>query len=140
MPDRDKVLQVVREWVMKAENDLKAAAYLLTLGSDCPTDAVGFHAEQCVEKYLKAFLVSAGIEFPKSHNIRVLVAILPPEGRPSLDDEDQAVLTDYATGARYPGWGEIPLAQARHAVAVARRVRMQMRRTLPAEVLRRRKR
>jgi hypothetical protein len=36
-------------------------------------------------------------------------------------------LTDYATGARYPGWGEIPLAEAQTAVALAHRIRQEIR-------------
>ena len=57
MPDRNKVLTVISEWVIKAENDLTTAAHTLKLGEDCPTDTVCFHAQQCVEKYLKALLV-----------------------------------------------------------------------------------
>lgn len=57
MPDRDKVLLVVREWLMKAENDLTAATHLLKLEAECPRDIVCFHAQQCIEKYLKAALV-----------------------------------------------------------------------------------
>jgi len=32
-------------------------AHTLKLGEDCSTDTGGFHAQQCVEKYLKAYLV-----------------------------------------------------------------------------------
>jgi len=38
MPEREDVLTVVREWVLKAENDLKTAAHTLLLGRECPTD------------------------------------------------------------------------------------------------------
>jgi hypothetical protein len=34
-------MAVVREWVAKAENDLKSAAYLLKM-KDCPVDNVCF--------------------------------------------------------------------------------------------------
>jgi len=67
MPDNDKILTVVREWSAKADNDLKTAAHTLKLGRDCPTDTVCFHSQQCVEKYLKAFLVLVEIPFPKTH-------------------------------------------------------------------------
>ena len=40
MPEREDVLTVVREWVLKAENDLKNAAHTLLLGKECPTDTV----------------------------------------------------------------------------------------------------
>jgi HEPN domain-containing protein len=85
------------------------------------------HAQQCVEKYLKAFLVLEGIDFPKTHDIEVLTALLPKRVRPKLADEEQAKLTEYATVARYPGWGPIPLAEARRAVVTACRVCKEMR-------------
>jgi hypothetical protein len=47
-----------------------AAAQILKLGKDAPTDTVGFHAQQCVEKYLKAVLVYRSIPFTKTHDIR----------------------------------------------------------------------
>jgi hypothetical protein len=54
MLDLDEaVLEVVAQWVLKAESDLKTAALLLRVRRDCPTDIVCFHVQQCVEKYLK---------------------------------------------------------------------------------------
>ena len=140
MPDRERVLSVVGEWTIKADNDLKTAAHTLKLGAECPTDTVCYHAQQCVEKYLKAFLVFKGIDFPKTHDLERLVALVPARHRPNLTHEEQGRLTEYATGARYPGWGEVPMAEARRAVAVARRVREEIRSALPDAVLRRRKR
>lgn len=67
MPEREKILLVVREWVARAENDLMAAVHTLKLGEGCPTDTVCFHAQQCVEKYLKAVLVRELVDFPKSN-------------------------------------------------------------------------
>ncbi len=133
---RREVAQVAAEWVAKAEGDLKAAAQILKIKRECPTDTVVYHAQQCVEKYLKAVLSSEGIPFPKTHNIRLLVDLVPQAFSPSLDEDEQDMLTDYATGARYPGWGEIPLAEARKALAMARRVRKELRSTLPKDALR----
>lgn len=56
MPEVEGVLSVVREWVVKAENDLKNAAHTLKMGEAGPMDTVCFHAQQCAEKYLKASL------------------------------------------------------------------------------------
>ena len=137
MPDPDKRIVVCREWLTKADNDLTNAAHTLKLGTACPTDTVCFHAQQCVEKYLKALLVWEGIDFPRTHDLEALVALVPSESRPDLGDEELARLTEYATGARYPGWEEIPLAAARRAVAVVRRVRRSVRRVLPRKALRR---
>ena len=56
------VIALVREWIAKAENDLTTAVHTLRLGSECPTDTVCFHAQQCVEKYIKALLVFLACE------------------------------------------------------------------------------
>ncbi len=138
MPAPQAVLDVVREWVVKAEHDLKTAAHTLTLGDECPTDTVCFHAQQCVEKYIKALLVFRGTAFPQTHNIRTVRALLPPKLRPKLDSKVQDQLTRYATVLRYPGAGpDVPLTEARKAVAIARRVRKEVRKHLPRAALRR---
>lgn len=138
MPDNERLIAVCVEWLAKAENDLTTAAHTLKLGASCPTDMVCFHAQQCVEKYLKALLVMEGIDFPKTHDLKTMMALIPAELRPDLSFEEQLWLTDYATGARYPGWEQISLAAARRAIAVARRVRKDVRRRLPRKALRRR--
>jgi HEPN domain-containing protein len=126
------VIAVAREWVAKAENDLTNAVHTLKLGPDCPTDTVCFHAQQCVEKYLKAALVLNGISFPRVHNIEELIALMPESIRPDLAAEDQERLTDFATVSRYPGtYDPITLAEARRVVNVARHVRAHMRKALP---------
>lgn len=38
-----------------------------------------FHVQQAVEKALKGLLVAKGIAFPKTHNIRILIDILPKD-------------------------------------------------------------
>jgi HEPN domain-containing protein len=134
------VITLIREWLAKAENDLKNAAHTLKLGADCPTDTVCFHAQQCVEKYIKALLIFRATPFPKTHDIRTLRALLPARLRPKLDTKIQDQLTEYATVRRYPdAEPEITLREARQAVAVARGVRREVRRHLPAAALRRTK-
>ena len=57
MTATDDNLFILRSWVEKAENDWINATHTLKLEKNCPTDTVCFHAQQCVEKYLKALLV-----------------------------------------------------------------------------------
>lgn len=140
MPAHDKVVQVVREWTDKADNDLKTASHTLKLGKKCPTDTVGFHAPQCIEKYLKALLVWQNVDFPKTHSLKKLIALLPTSVRPLFTPEEEDRFAEYAVDARYPGWGEISITEARGAVAIARRVRKEIRTRLPKEVLHGRKR
>lgn len=137
MPTPEEIA-VASEWVAKAESDLRAAAALLRM-KDCPTDAVCFHAQQAVEKYLKALLTALGIEFPKTHHIGKLVQLVERHHRIELSESEQDSLSDYATTARYPGFGEIPVSEARRAVSVARRVHKQIRLLLPKETTRTRR-
>ena len=136
MPDARDVDAVARQWARKAESDLTTAEHVLKLGQECPTDAVCFHAQQCVEKYLKAVLVCKQIDFPKTHSISEIMALVPGESRPELTREEQATLTDYATVARYPGvYDDASLAEAHEAVGTARRVRDAVRAVLPPAAL-----
>ena len=136
----DRVVDVARGWVDKAENDLKTAVHTLTITDDCPTDTVCFHAQQCVEKYLKALLALRQTPFPRVHSVAALVALLPQGSRPPISGAEQERLTDYAVVARYPGEYEpISRPEARRAVAVARRVRREVRRWLPLRARRRKK-
>lgn len=134
----ERVLAVVREWIEKAESDLRTAFLALQAGEDCPADTVAFHAQQCAEKYFKALLVFEGIEFPRTHDIEELIALLPLHAAMDLPTEQQRRLTSYATVTRYPGdYEPVTLAEARRAVTAARRARRRIRSLLPAAALQR---
>ena len=136
MHENKGIFIVAREWISKAENDLKTSSYLLKMSKDCPLDAVCFHAQQCVEKYIKAFLVIKSIDFPKTHDIERLVSMLPGNIWLKLSIEEQRRLTDYATVTRYPGdYESIQLYEAKHSLTLARRVRKEIRELLPKEVI-----
>jgi HEPN domain-containing protein len=126
-----EILVVVRQYVDKAESDLITATHTLRLRTNCPTDAVCFHAQQCVEKYLKSLLVLNSIEFGRTHHISQLMTLLPGAIRPSITPDEQDRLTEYAVITRYPGdYEPISREEARQAVRLARRVRNQVRRRL----------
>ena len=62
----------------------------------------GFHCQQAVEKLLKAWLSFAGVGFPRTHDLRILFALVEDIDRQGvaffLDLED---LTDYGVQFRY---------------------------------------
>lgn len=131
------LIETLKQWVQKAENDLTTAACALKLGRECPADTVCFHAQQCIEKYQKALLVSNMIDFPKTHDLNALARRLPGPLLHLLTDEQRRVLTEYATVMRYPGdYVPISSKEAKEAVRLARRVRREIRAVLPKEVLR----
>lgn len=63
------------EWIEKAEDDLRAASWLMQ-APKVTFDAVGFHAQQCAEKYIKAVLHDRTIAFPKTHDLLDLLDLL----------------------------------------------------------------
>ena len=132
-PDK---LRWIQQWIIKAESDLKAAEHLLTLKDDCPTEIVCFHAQQGVEKYLKALLTLLDIEFPKSHDIGELLKLLPRNKAIPLTIHEAEKLTDYAISARYPDDDEsLSLSEATEANEIAKHVISAIRAYLPRETL-----
>ncbi len=84
-----------------AANDLKALKGMDDV--DTFTNAIfGFHAQQAVEKTAKAWLSISGIEYPKTHDLGELFALLDENGE-QVPDRFQPLkdLTDFAVQLRY---------------------------------------
>jgi len=98
------MLPLTTEWVGKAEGDLATAKRELRARKNPNYDAACFHAQQCVEKYLKACLQETGTPFPQTHNLDFLLDLLRPLD-PSWETQRGSLtaLNTYAVGTRYPG-------------------------------------
>ena len=88
-------------WLAKAEEDL-AVAQLLVQSASPVRWAACFHSQQAAEKAIKSRLVLAGVDFPRSHALGRLVALLPEGMQSRFDEEALAVLEPWATAGRYP--------------------------------------
>ncbi len=93
-----------QEWIDKAEGDFATAGRKLRARKNPNYDSVCFHAQQCVEKYFKAYLQDAGIAFAKTHDLVTLLDLLLPM-EPSWDVFRLRLrgLTMAAVEIRYPG-------------------------------------
>jgi len=116
----EETFLVIHRWVKKAEHDLTTARVVLENRPEV-TDTVCFHAQQCVEKALKAYLTSANVHVEKTHHLPYLLdrcsAVFPQFEE--LRQHARA-LTDYAVEARYvDDWRDIPGEEARNAVDMA---------------------
>jgi HEPN domain-containing protein len=101
----DEGWSAVPEWIAKAEGDWEALEILLTRNSPGLRDAVVFHAQQCVEKLLKARLIQLGQTVDKIHDLAALSRQLKAvDDQGSWDDENLADLSSGAVLARYPGF------------------------------------
>jgi HEPN domain-containing protein len=111
-----------RAWVERAEEDFILAGSALKRKKPL-TSGVCFHAQQCAEKYIKALLISRGIEFPKTHDLLMLNNLCSAAGIfLEVDQKHLNTLTDYAVRTRYPG--EAPTVDdAKEAIALAKLIR-----------------
>jgi HEPN domain-containing protein len=63
----------ISEWIAKAEGDYPAALRENRARKAPNYDAACFHSQQCVEKYLKAFLQKRKVPFAKTHDLGILL-------------------------------------------------------------------
>ena len=94
---------MVSKWLIKAENDYKTANDELATENPV-TDTICFHLQQCVEKYLKAFLIYHEKEIKKTHNIDFLLKKCIEIDSDFLEFHKKEVtdLTLYSVELRYP--------------------------------------
>ena len=123
------------EWVQKAEGDYTVAQQSAQ-GQNPVNDVICFLAQQCVEKYLKAWLQEASIPFPRTHDLQALLTLIVP-ALPAWDAwrEDFSKLSEHAVDPRYPGkfaTAEETAHAMRICDAVRRAVREQLK--LPLDV------
>lgn len=113
----------VQDWISKAETDYKAALDLARRRKDPLPEVVCFHCQQCAEKYLKAFLISRKVPFPKVHDLIALKNLcVAQDGAFELVHDLLDGLEGYDAAIRYPG--EVATAEdAREAIAAMREIR-----------------
>lgn len=110
---------LVRSWIRKAESDLEALD--LALSAEKALDAACFHAQQAAEKYLKAYLVWAKIEFPYVHDIIKLIHLCAKKDADFAELEDSAgQLTPYAVELRYDDefWPDVTAVRNAREIAL----------------------
>ncbi|RLD04374.1 MAG: DNA-binding protein [Chloroflexi bacterium] len=124
---------LTHEWVKKAEGDFISAQREYRARKHPNYDSACFHAQQCVEKYLKARLVEAEAPFSKTHDLTYLVSLLSSV-EPFLSAYLQQLreLTDYAVEFRYPG-ESAEKEEAKSAVKTCKEIRKLMRQRLGLE-------
>ena len=105
----ESTLELVRDWLTRANHDLRSARALAALEEPLLDTAI-YHCQQAAEKSVKAWLQSKDDPFPKTHDLEVLVeqaaGINPDFGRFA---KAASVLTPYVSAFRYPGGADEPM-------------------------------
>ena len=116
----------VREWIEKAEGDCVSAWREYRARNRPNYDSACFHAQQCVEKYLKAVLDAAGLPIVKAHDLAMLLNhCLRRQPLWSVMRDDLELLSQYAVLFRYPGHSA-DRAKARRALDAMQRCCLQI--------------
>jgi HEPN domain-containing protein len=122
--------ELAKGWISKADSDLATADLLVKAGG--PFDTACYHAQQAIEKYLKAIIAFSGAAIPRTHNLEEL-GDRATEAIPTLalDADELAEITPYAVELRYDPDFWPDLETAREALSAARRIRAQALAALP---------
>ena len=97
----DDLAEASRTLFRKARGDA-AAARDLAANPDIPDEIIGFHAQQAVEKWLKALIASRGRDFEHTHDLHRLVMLATEDGGEFPVDGDAVIaLTQYSVPLRY---------------------------------------
>lgn len=124
----NEVIRIVNQWIDIVEEDLKFAKHGLSISSGVSYRIITFHSQQCVEKYLKAFLLFHGIDFPHTHNIITLLDLCSEIDKSFERLRKAEILTSYATASRYPGeYGKLRKSEALSSIKLSEMVRLYVR-------------
>lgn len=91
----------LKNWLFRANEDIAVLENLFESGPDLYASTICYHAQQAVEKFLKAFLVFHNIDFPKTHDLDYLL-LECEKIEPGNFEIDLGSLTDFGVSLRYP--------------------------------------
>ncbi|OHB46421.1 MAG: hypothetical protein A2099_06485 [Planctomycetes bacterium GWF2_39_10] len=118
--------RVSKEWIKIAMEDLRSAECLFTFSL---YRMVCYHAQQAVEKILKATLTEHEAEFSRTHNILDLCNAVEKAGHKAPLIAEDAIFLNSIYRARYPSdlgllpSGEPTKEDADKALAIAKNVK-----------------
>ena len=99
--------EYIKNWLFRANEDIAVITNLVDSGTEYYTSTICFHAQQAVEKFLKAFLVFHDIDFPKTHDLDFLLLECQKIDKEAFEI-DLKSLTDFGVSTRYPDDFYIP--------------------------------
>jgi HEPN domain-containing protein len=123
-PPEEVKRDLVRQWLAKADADLDTAKFLFCPGKSF-FPAICFHCQQAAEKYFEAFLTWQQIEFPKTHDLQLLLGLIASiDSSLALSLTEVVALNPYGVDIRYPGDApEIAREDADEAMRLADKVK-----------------
>jgi len=97
----------LKNWLFRANEDIAVIENLFKFEPELYSSTICFHAQQAVEKFLKAFLIFHDIDFPKTHDLDYLLLECKKINKKNFEI-DFGSLSDFAVSLRYPDDFYIP--------------------------------
>ena len=92
---------LAQRYLLMADRDIKTMILLANI-TDSDDEAIGFHAQQAVEKCLKAVLSLHQIPFRKTHDLGELIDLMSDAGKPIPPEASELdFLNPFAVTFRY---------------------------------------
>ena len=102
----NSALEHARALLARVRDDLYVVRRL-GAEADAPGWVLGFHAQQGVEKALKAVLSEIGVEYPRTHNLVMLLELLRAAGVPASRHRIGLGCNHHESGTRRQGAGPV---------------------------------
>jgi HEPN domain-containing protein len=120
----DDLNDYVDKWLFRADEDIAVVDRLMQTDAQAYASTVCFHAQQAVEKYLKALLASKGVDFPRTHDVDFLLAECRKVTSGELHHIDLKSMTDFGVSVRYPDDFYVPdLSETTYYAQVAKEIK-----------------
>ena len=108
---------VVKEWISFADMDLTTAKHIAETLHPTPLEIVCYHCQQSAEKFLKGFLINAGVKPSRTHDLELLRSACEEVDKTFYEIAIQCMrLNDYSSQPRYPMEIEITDGDAKLAL------------------------
>jgi HEPN domain-containing protein len=91
----------LKNWIFRANEDIAVIENLFKSEPELFASPICYHAQQAVEKFLKAYLVFHNIDFPRTHDLDFLL-LECKKIDPLVFDIELDSLTDFGVSIRYP--------------------------------------
>lgn len=119
----EDVTENILNWFAKADEDLHATEILFKHEPESVLSIIGFHCQQSIEKYLKAFLIYKEQDFNYVHNLNYLQNLCS-EFDPDFKEIEFKNLNRFAVEQRYPDETyELEVEEAREYLSLAHTIK-----------------
>ena len=117
------VHDLAKEWLRYAKSDLKTADHMFNDVNPKEIEIACYHAHQCAEKSLKAYLILKNIEPPRTHDL-VELNHLCTVNEPGFSAMQQrcVFLNPYGVHVRYPNELGVDDTITKNAIENARKL------------------